>query len=187
VANNDPSQRIAQAVARIERGIYAAVEEACIACASTAKQNILGNGAIDTGLLRASIDYSIRRTSQGIEGTVFASSRHAPWVEFGRRGLIVSPPGVNASPLAATAAWPNVGAIESWVRRKYRDFAPSGRTRSGRARKPTRDDVRSVAFLVSRKIANFGIAPRPFLVPAFRSTTPIFVTRVKELARTGGL
>lgn len=169
----------------IYRGVWEAVEEATTAVEAQAKANVTGLGKVDRGILRASIESRVEADQRGnIRGIVVAGAAHARWVEFGRRGIKSDPTGGN--PLAAKAAWPPVKVIRDWVARKYREFAPAGRTASGRARKKTKKNARlynkglnSLAFLIGRKIYEHGIAPAPFLGPAFRQHRRTFKRRVE--------
>jgi hypothetical protein len=94
------------------------------------------------------------------DGAVFLNtSSHGEIVERGRR------PG----------KWPPREAIERWVRRKFR-------VSLGRGRKADAQ-VRSIAFLVARKIARKGIEGKHVLLRAERRLTPIVRDAVRAAAR----
>jgi hypothetical protein len=77
---------------------------------------------------------------------------------------------------------PPIAPIEEWVQRKYRDFVPAGRTKSGKARrvKPGDKRTRQVAWAIARKIERHGIKPAPFLIPAFNDLAPTLPQRLRE-------
>ena len=101
-----------------------------------------------------------------------------------------NPKGVNSQ--SATAAFPPIKVLLEWVQRHYKSFAPGGRTRGGRAR--ARSSKRGeagrkarqqydrrlyqLAFLVGRKIRDYGIPPTPFMLPAFRKQAPLLSKRI---------
>lgn len=163
--DGDPRQNLKGAQRAVLEGSIAGVEEICLVIVRQAKQNVSDIEAVDRGFLRSSIDHEVRVSRNDVQGTVFVGAEHGVWVEFGRRGLKFNP---TTNKDAAKAAWPPVKVIEEWVRRNAKKLAPSGRTKSGRARKPRDQDVRSLAFLISRKIADYGIIPRPYFEPAVR-------------------
>ena len=125
-----------------------------------------------TGVLAASLRQEIKSTYSTIEATAHATAAYAQWVEFGRRGTRYDPTGGN--PNAATASWPPRGAIERWVRLRYRELAPLGRTAAGVARRGVReqDAVRSLAYSVARKIFLRGVPPFPFMRPGLAYVMP---------------
>jgi len=180
----NPRRAIAALRRRLVKAAEQAVEESCVATVAKAKENITKLGSVDRGALRGSIDYALKTSRDRISGVVFVGAPYGAWVEFGRKGLKTNYAAVlRNGDKAASAAWPNVGAIQDWVRRNYRKLAPAGRTRSGRARKPGNSQVKSVAFLISRKIAMKGIRPSPFLVPAWKSIRPFFAKRLVTILR----
>lgn len=131
-----------------------------------AKTNLADLEAVDRGIARNSIDHQIiRRGKLKWQGVVFVGAEHGQWIEFGRKGAITSPLGTDSK--SAKAAWPPVSVLSDWVRRHAKQLAPRGRTKSGRARRSRDEDIRSLTFLIGRAIYQFGIAPRPFLGPAF--------------------
>lgn len=170
--NGDPRDRLAL----LERALREASVDACkVAGAATsalAKKTLTDFDAVDRGVLRASINSETTPTPAGAYSVVYAGALHAQYVEFGRAGVLRDPR--SNKKLGGTAAWPPVSAIIDWVRRQSKRLAPSGRTKSGRSRRAKESDVRSLAFLVGRKIYRYGIAPRPYLVPSFNQISPLF-------------
>ncbi len=87
--------------------------------------------------------------------TVGYTAPYAHFVEFG-----------------TAAHWPPRKVIEEWVRRKRSDFGI------------TEKQVKSVAYLICRKIAKVGTQPHPFLRPAFEQgiskAKGVFERKVKE-------
>lgn len=158
---SSPAERLRKITQAIERGHFDAVKIACGLTESIAKQNASNAGRVDRGGLRASIATRII----GTVGYVFVGVDYGVWVELGRSGILKKA----KDPRAATAAWPPVTAIRAWVARHYKSFAPSGRTKSGRARPAQTKDVDRVAYLVGRKIYLYGIEPTPILFPAFNA------------------
>ncbi len=170
--------QVAQYAAALE-----VVNESCQMMKGLAQQNLRNSGRVNTGILRQSIGYRVEARPSGVIGTVYVGADYGAWVEYGRAGRISNPPNLDTSK-AATAAWPPVDAMIRWVKDKAKTLAPSGRTKSGRARKAKQEDIESLAYLVGRKIANFGIAPSPFMGPAFAKTKQTFLKRYREaLAR----
>lgn len=170
--NGDPRDRLN----RLEIALREAAVEACnVAGAATsalAKKTLTDFDAVDRGILRASIGFQTTATPAGAYSVVYAGSLHAQYVEFGRAGVLRDPR--SNKKLGGTAAWPPVSVIVDWVRRQTKKLAPSGRTKSGKARRAKESDVRSLAFLVGRKIYRYGIAPRPYLVPSFNQISGLF-------------
>lgn len=171
----DPNVKLAAFQRAVRLAFQETVEEACISCTALAKQNCTSLKIIDQGLLRSSIDYRTRVANGLAEGTVFVGVSYGQWVEFGRAGILKDP--TRGDPRAAKAAWPPVDVIRAWVKRHTKQLAPSGRTKSGRARRPTAQALDSLTFLIGRAIYRNGIKPRPFLIPAFQRVVRTFNTR----------
>lgn len=141
-----------------------------------AKQNLTDLKKVDRGFLRNSIDHEVQTGRGIVEGVTFAGAIHSPWVEFGRHGFRQSP--IGTGPNSGKAAWPPVDVIREWIKRNNKSFAVSGRTKSGRARKAKDKDLDAFAFVIARKIANKGIEPTPYLVPAFLEVRPFYRARL---------
>ena len=102
------------------------LERAMTESLAIVESNVVGRTPVNTGFLRQSIGHRMRGTPGAIEGEVVSIASYAAPVEYGRK------PG----------KWPPRDAIEYWVRRKL---------------KITNDaEVRSVAFLIARKIGLKG-------------------------------
>jgi len=164
----------------LREAAYDACRAATLATAALAQKTLTDLHAVDQGLLRASVSQEVTKTTGGAQGVVYSGAIHAQWVEFGRAGSERDPR--SNKTLGATAAWPPVSVIYEWVKRHYKQLAPSGRTKSGRARRPEESDLRSLTFLIGRKIARFGIAPRPWLVPSFARISARFPQMVYDAA-----
>lgn len=188
----NPRRELERRRRAVIEGTRRGVIETAQACERRAKQNLTAQSKVDRGLTRASIAYEIHEDTVGLfEAVVFCGAYWGIWIENGRRGLKRNPKGVNR--LSATAAFPPIAVIAQWVQRNYRNFAPIGRTRGGRARpRPqTRGGtasrhavrrydraVQSIAFLIGRKIRDYGIPPAPFMLPAFREQAPLLEPRI---------
>lgn len=173
--NGDPRVALGKVRAAVYTGALRAVEETTLFMSARAKQNLTEAGKVDRGGVRGSIEDKIAGTEKQIEGTVVVGARYGAWIEYGRLGLISNPVGIDRK-LAARAAWPPVAVIRDWVKRHVKVFAIAGRTKSGRARKATPEQIDSVTYLVGRKIANFGIKPTPFMGPAYVAARKLFAT-----------
>lgn len=182
----DPRRNLPRFARAITDGTIAGLSTLCNAIVAAAKQNASDIEAVDRGFLRSSIDYRITgRSVRNIEAVVFVGAKHGVWVEYGRKGKLKDP---TNNPEAAKAAFPPIKVIEDWVRRNNKKLAPSGRTKSGRARRAKDEDVRALAFLIARKIALYGIKPRPYFTPAvrqFQGQLPVFIKRAVEARFVG--
>jgi hypothetical protein len=191
--DGDPRIQLKKAQRIILEGTIDGFEETAAAIKRRAQQNLTELGRVNTGSTRASIDYKVegRRlhgqyghlVGTAIRAEVFVGAQQGIWIEKGRRGLQTDP--TKGDPLAAKAAWPNANAIAQWVLDKWSDLAPAGRTKSGKARRivdmMSRIKIaKSLAFVIGRKIARFGIAPSPFLLPAFHEFAPSLPSAIKR-------
>lgn len=173
----DPRLKLAKVQRAVYQGCIEAAEDAGNFCAARARRNLQDAGRVDNGELLGSIESSVVGHSDRVTATVVVGKSYGRWVEFGRLGKIDSPPGTDPAK-SARAAWPPVSVIKDWVHRHFKQFAPLGRTKSGRARRgnPARLDAAedSLAYLVGRKIALHGIKPTPFLLPAYEAVRKLF-------------
>lgn len=179
--NGDPRDKLNQLQKAVYSACVAAVSETVGVVERDAKRNLTNAGRVDRGILRGSIRSQTIGKATTVEGVVYVGAEHGPWVEYGRKGLKSSPPGTTNK--SGKAAWPPIDVIRGWVARHAKILAPSGRTRSGRARPAKISDVESLAFLIARKIAMRGIKPTPFIGPAVDAARPRFNRRVRELTR----
>jgi len=175
------SVQASKAFAEIDRVIGIEVEQAVLKVERRAKQNLTDLEKVDRGFVRNSIDHKVQVKKGRIEGVTFAGAKHARWVHEGRLGTKSSPAGTNPK-TAATAAFPNLKAIEQWVRRNNTKLKVSGVKSRGKNKGQTRaakgKDVKSAAFAIALKIKREGIAPTPFLRSAFLTETVGFKKRV---------
>lgn len=179
--NGDPRKQLRLLERAIVLGAQDAVEMACTLVKKQAVQNVTDLEKVDQGILRGSINYTISR--DGLKGVVAVTAPYGKWVEFGRRGSITSPPGMTRD--SATAAWPPVNVIRAWVLRNFKKLKPFGTTKSGRARRYSNTvaaerQLAAATFLIGRKIAEHGIAPAPFLRPAYKAVRPNFRGMVRD-------
>lgn len=189
--NGDLRRFLAAKQRAVLEGTRRGVLETVIAAEGDAKQNLTKAGRVDRGITRASIGHVVNEPIPGVyEGVVFVGAFWGIWIENGRRGRKRNPKGINAR--SATAAFPPLKVLVEWVQRHYKSFAPGGRTRGGRARARStkrgeagrvarsRYDRRlyQLAFLVGRKIRDYGIPPTPFMLPAFRKQAPLLQRRI---------
>lgn len=178
--NGDPRTQLALMERALREGAHDACRQASIATSALAKKTLTDLEAVDLGLLRASVSHEVTQTPAGAQGVVYTGALHGPWVEFGRAGVEKDPRSDKV--LGGRAGWPPFIAILEWVKRHFKSLAPSGRTKSGRARKPKQDDLNRVTFLIRRKIYRFGIKPRPWLVPSFSKVATLFQGMVYDAA-----
>lgn len=172
----DPQRRLRALTTAVVEGARDGVKETTLLIWRQARQNVTDLEKVDRGILRNSLDTEFVESPGRLGGITFVGADYGVWVEFGRAGVRANP---TTSQYAAKAAFPPVEAIAGWVRRQYRKLAPSGVTKSGRARKPQDADVKQAAFLIARKIYWYGIKPAPFLVPAFTMLRGALPARIR--------
>jgi hypothetical protein len=112
------------------------------------------------GKLRQSINHD---TGNSLFKSVFSTVEYAPYVEFGTRGKARIPAGYEAFAAqykgkGAKGAWK---AIEFWIKRKGIDT--------------------KLTFVIFRSIMRNGIAPQPFMIPAYEKEKPALLKRLKAL------
>lgn len=178
----NPSAQVQRIMDAMMDGIRIEITRTVLIVERKAKQNLTDLSKVDRGFLRNSIDHEVAVSPDAVEGVVFVGAIHGPWVEFGRHGTKSSPKGTSNK--SAAAAWPPIQEIREWVKRKRRELnigQSSGRNRRSQFTKASEREINTVAFLIARKIAQHGIEPTPYLVPAFLESLPDFRVR---LART---
>lgn len=131
--------------------------------------NEFGRVTTNLGLLRDSIKVDIRGDGAKTTAIVFVGKEYGVWVEFGRRGLKSSPKDTNDKN-AGRAAWPPFAPIFQWV--KERGIFDNKISQS------------SITYLIQRKIANHGIKPQPYLLPAYRLHIKKFKERIAEAVKS---
>lgn len=155
-------KQVEDAIKRIDKNATAGLSKE-LADASTniqkmAKRNAPGN----LGKLRQSIFVDV---GNQLFKSVFSTVEYAPYVEFGTRGKTRIPAGFEqfaaqykSSGQGAKGAWK---AIEFWVKRKGIDP--------------------KLTFVIFRAIMRNGIAPQPFMIPAYEKEKPALLKRLKDL------
>jgi len=149
------------------------------------KDSLRGSPITNTGQLRDSIKVDIAGDGASTRAIVYVGKEYGVWVEFGRRGLKSSPTGTN-HPAAARANWPPFRPILQWVKdRKLRPKGSGlGRGKvTGRFMGVTQADQESIAFVIQRHIAEHGIQPQPFLMPAYQRHVKTFRERIANAVR----
>jgi hypothetical protein len=104
-----------------------------------------------------------------VTGKLVSQAEYSTAVEFGRT------PGT----------WPDIKAIQWWVKRKKIAGTYSIKTRRRTGNKQTKEQQdKQVAFLIGRKIYNKGIDPKPFMRPSYEQWSKVFEQRLWEELRT---
>ena len=142
--------------AKATKGLSAEMAASAINIERSAKRLAPGN----LGKLRQSINHD---TGNSLFKSVFSTVEYAPYVEFGTRGKASIPAGFEAFAAqykgkGAKGAWK---AIEFWIKRKGIDP--------------------KFTFVIFRSIMRNGIAPQPFMIPAYEKEKPALLKRLKAL------
>lgn len=153
-----------------------------------AVNNLRANGTGDTGGLMQSIE--ILPTKRGLGAEMFVNKDYAPSVEFGTRGKVQVPPGLEeyASQFKGTptGTWDEfLDSILSWVKRKGITGVYSVKTRkrlTGKKYNNEAEDLQA-AFLIARSIYLNGIPARPFFFPAWFKNTKDFNKNLNKILR----
>jgi HK97 gp10 family phage protein len=113
-----------------------------------------------------------------------AQSFYAGYLEFGTKTHVSIPPGLED--VASSLKGPSGGegdplvALQGWVKRKRIAGTYSIKTRRRTGSKDTKEKQdKQIAFLIWRKIREFGIKPQPFF---FKQMAPAEVRLMKKLA-----
>ena len=143
---------------RATKGLSDELNAASLNIEKSAKRLAPGN----LGKLRQSINHD---TGNDLFKAVFSTVEYAPYVEFGTRGKARIPSGFEqfaaqykSSGQGAKGAWK---AIEFWIKRKGIDP--------------------KLTFVIFRAIMRNGIAPQPFMIPAYEKEKPALLKRLKAL------
>ena len=142
--------------AKASKGLSDEMSAAALNIEKSAKRMAPGN----LGKLRQSINHD---TGNSLFKSVFSTVEYAPYVEFGTRGKAKIPAGFEAFAAqykgkGAKGAWK---AIEFWIKRKGIDP--------------------KLTFVIFRAIMRNGIAPQPFMIPAYEKEKPALLKRLKAL------
>jgi hypothetical protein len=175
----------------LRKAADAALVDMASAVVREAQIRLRSNGSIFTGNLMRSLafnkpfaDGKFRAIGIGFMGGSADVFRYAMAVERGRKPGKAPPP----------------GALDLWVERKLKPKAQAlksdltqGGNRTGRAFRQIKRGrrlntvIRSIAFLIGRKIAKEGTKPHPFLLPAWDMHLPklglLYAKRVAEAAK----
>jgi hypothetical protein len=147
------AQAIRNSPATIKRHISPALTLSVMLIARQAKRNISANGSMAHSLLINSIN---SRTAQdGLEAEAFSGMDYAKYVEDGTRG----------------GGYPTQQTVIDWLRVKH--IKPNNPETS----------ESELAFLIARKIALHGTAPKPFMEPAFETEKAATISRVNDAVR----
>jgi len=141
---------------KASKGLSDEMSAAALNIEKSAKRMAPGN----LGKLRQSINHD---TGNSLFKSVFSTVDYAPYVEFGTRGKARIPAGFEAFAAqykgkGAKGAWK---AIEFWIKRKGIDP--------------------KLTFVIFRSIMRNGIAPQPFMIPAYEKEKPALLKRLKAL------
>jgi HK97 gp10 family phage protein len=133
------------------------------------------------GKLRQSIIVSSGRS--GLDKSVVATVKYAPYVEFGTRSKVRIPPGYEG--FAAQFRGKGGGtfkelfdSIVRWVKKK--NIAQIQNTYTGR-RSTRRSDVNYAAMTIAWRIIKNGVRPQPFLIPSYEEEKPKLINRLRRL------
>lgn len=126
--------------------------------------------------------------SQGFVARIFASAYHAPFVEFGIGAKVRVPPELASMALKYKGKGRGsfdqfLQAIMDWVRQKGITGTYSVKTRKRSGSRSSQDDQdKRVAWLICMSILRKGIAPQPFLYPAYVEGRRKLITTLKKQA-----
>lgn len=121
---------------------------------------------VDTGILRSAIDHEVK----GFTGVVKVNSKYAAFIEFGTGTLYDAP-----------AEWEQYASEFKGLKSgSFQDFKKNliaWMSRKGIDQK--------YLFPIMMKILRVGIAPRPFLYPAFKNNTTKMLKTLEKLNLNG--
>jgi len=142
--------------AKATKGLSAELDTSSINIQRMAARTAPGN----LGKLKGSFNIDI---GNSLFKSVFSTVEYAPYVEFGTRGKARIPAGFEAFAAqykgkGAKGAWKS---IEFWIKRKGIDP--------------------KFTFVIFRSIMRNGIAPQPFMIPAYEKEKPALLKRLKAL------
>jgi hypothetical protein len=142
--------------AKATKGLSAELDTSSINIQRMAARTAPGN----LGKLKGSFNIDI---GNSLFKSVFSTVEYAPYVEFGTRGKARIPAGFEAFAAqykgnGAKGAWK---AIEFLIKRKGIDP--------------------KLTFVIFRSIMRNGIAPQPFMIPAYEKEKPALLKRLKAL------
>lgn len=148
------------------------------------------------GLLRSSIKAeSIESTKNKIVWQVGVFAPYAGYVEFGTGAKVDIPTGweeeANQAKNMPKGTWKDfIDNLTEWVKKKglvgtysvkSGQAGQQRRTDRGKVRASQDDYARQIAFLIARRIYKEGLAPRPFLRPAFEQERKKIIENIKKV------
>jgi len=153
------------ALKNVESELAAEVDMALMAGALSIERDAKKNAPVYLGGIRQSIQHT---KLSHLRYEIAANAYHAPYLEFGTRGYVKIPAGMEAI------------AAQIQKRPKKGKFADMVKAIAewGRKKKYFEEDA---AFFVALKILKKGIRPRPFLHPALMSNQKRIVADVKAV------
>lgn len=139
---------------------------------------------IDEGRLKQSISADINTP---FRKEVTASAYYAPYVEFGTKGKVQVPSGLEQ--YAAQFKGQKRGSFKEfvdsligWVSRKKIAGTYSVKTRRRTGGKALKDSQnKAMAWAIALKIMREGIKPQPFFFRAFNAIQPKIIDRIKKV------
>lgn len=136
--------------------------------AATYKGKITKDGKTASGALEQSADSGrVVRVNQGRFEITFDLESYWKYVERGSQGALGSFPGA-----LGKVHWPPTEAILNWIQIKPILPRPDSR---GRIPSP-----QQLAFLIGRKIHDYGIEPSPMLTETMDTLTPVYERQIEE-------
>ncbi|HEX7090639.1 MAG TPA: HK97 gp10 family phage protein [Longimicrobiales bacterium] len=147
-------RRLEHLAAAVHATVRQEIQRTAVRIQAGARRRLHEHGTSDTGRLANSI--AIETHDGGLEARIGTNLVYARAIEFGL------PPGY-------LRRMPPVDAIAGWVRRKLgvRD----------------REEARSIAFAIARKIQRSGTEPQPYLFPAAEAERRGFRRRLQRAVR----
>lgn len=171
----DDVQKLLSNLAAASKEVEVEVQVAAFEIEAEAKRNIQRNGSKDQGLLSSS--GTVIADSNGRTFTIWFQAYYAPFVEFG-----------TGQQVQVQSEWKELAAqyhtgysrgtfddfisnIIDWMKRK--GIQPRSGTDPG--------DYDNSAFYIALKILHNGLAPRPFLFPAYDKVRVKLIQRVQQI------
>lgn len=173
--------------ADIEANVKNLVEDTSKQIVIDAVENIRINGSTNYGTLMQSVQALPKNNGLGAE--IYAGVEYAPNVEFGTKGKVKIPEGLESyasqfKGIPQGGTWDQFLAyILEWVKKKGITGVYSVKTRKRLTGKKYNNDAEDerVAFLIARSIYLHGIKPKPFFYPAYFKNTDEFKVEIKKM------
>lgn len=157
------------------------------------------NAPADLGKIRQGIVKQIVIGNNSYEGLVFATAPESAYQEFGTGGKVDVPEEMSgvASQFQGKSGGDMQAFIDSligWIKRHgltniYSITTRNVKTHAGRiSHKGTDEENTQLAWAIAKKILRDGLAPQPFLYPAFvaqsQKLIPMLETALKDLLKS---